>query len=102
LPFVGAAIAGWRRRRPFSKRQLASLVPPVPSFEELGNNDDIVNQYAALESSLGRIGTPRRATTSARRAAGTSASNFFPLHDALDIFFTQVVNGTAFQYGSNP
>lgn len=102
---VGVAIAGSAQAQTIQQAAtgLASSASTI-TFDELGNNDDIINQYAALGVVFGANWHAAASYYFTYTGGGsTAASNFFPCCTTpLDIFFTQAVNGTAFQYGSNP
>jgi len=102
---VGVAIAGSAQAQTIQQAATGLTVPATTiTFDGLGSNEDIINQYAALGVIFGanwHAATNYYFTLTG--GGSTSASNFLPCCvTPLDIFFTQAVSGTAFQYGSNP
>lgn len=102
---VGVALAGSAQAQTIQQAAtgLASAASTI-TFEGLGSNEDIVNQYAALGVVFGANWHAAQSYYFVQTGgSSTSASNFLPCCvTPLDIFFTQAVSGTAFQYGSNP
>lgn len=102
---VCVAIAGSAQAQTI-QRAATGLDSPVATitFDGLAGNQAILDQYAALGVIFGAGWNARISNYfNATGGGSTSASNFVPCClTPLDIFFTQAVNGTAFQYGSNP
>ena len=101
---VGVALAGSAQAQTIqgSSTGLSSPATTI-TFEGLGNNTPIINQFAALGVIFGDDWySSFNGYFSSTGGGLTSASNFNPCCESpLDIFFTHTVQGAAFQYGSN-
>jgi hypothetical protein len=101
---AGVTIAGAAQAQTIQGASTGLSSPAATiTFEGLGNNTSITAQYAALGVIFGSDWYSSISGYFYGTGGGvTSASNFQPCCTSpLDIFFTQAVQGAAFQYGSN-